>query len=70
MVPTLAQVWGEVVHVAEADHLDVIGQYGEVEREGIHADWLPSGSGFKGVQCRALWWDVAAFVTRSARAQA
>jgi triacylglycerol lipase len=68
MVPTLAQVWGEVVHVAEADHLDVIGQYGEVEREGIHADWLPSGSGFKGAQCRALWWDVAAFVTRSARA--
>lgn len=68
MVPTLSQVWGEIVHVTEADHLDVMGQYGDIDREGVHADWLPSGSGFDGVRSRALWADVADFVVRNARA--
>jgi triacylglycerol lipase len=67
MSPTLSQVWGEVVHVTEADHLDVMGQYGDVGRTGIHADWLPSGSGFDHARFTALWQAVAAFVTRSAR---
>jgi triacylglycerol lipase len=67
MSPTLSQVWGEIVHVTEADHLDVMGQYGDRTRPGIHADWLPSGSGFDGEKFLALWSDVAAFVTRKAR---
>ncbi len=67
MSPTLSQVWGEVIHVTRADHLDVMGQYGAEGRIGIHADWLPSGSGFDGTSFRALWQSVAAFVTRSAR---
>ena len=67
MSPTLSQVWGEVVHVANADHLDVMGQYGDLTRPGVHADWLPSGSGFDGDKFNALWSDVAAFVTRKAR---
>jgi hypothetical protein len=29
IVPTRAQVWGEVVHAAWADHLDVIGHFAE-----------------------------------------
>jgi triacylglycerol lipase len=70
MVPTLSQVWGEIVHVTQADHLDVMGQYGEVERAGVHADWLPSGSGFDGQRSRALWRDVAGFVVKSARVSA
>jgi triacylglycerol lipase len=67
MSPTLSQVWGEVVHVADADHLDVMGQYGDMLGPGIHADWLPSGSGFDAVRFAQLWTDVAAFVTRRAR---
>ncbi|HET8933083.1 MAG TPA: hypothetical protein VFN67_06585 [Polyangiales bacterium] len=67
MSPTLSQVWGEVVHVADADHLDVMGQYGDMLGPGIHADWLPSGSGFDAVRFAQLWYDVAAFVKRSAR---
>ncbi|HKU45212.1 MAG TPA: hypothetical protein VJR89_43935 [Polyangiales bacterium] len=67
MAPTLSQVWGEVIHVADADHLDVMGQYGDRERVGVHADWLPSGSGFDSAKFAALWSDVAAFVTRKAR---
>lgn len=67
MSPTLSQVWGEIIHVADADHLDVMGQYGDRTRPGIHADWLPSGSGFDGAKFLRLWSDVAAFVTRKAR---
>ena len=67
MVPTLSQIWGEVIHVAEADHLDVVGQYGDLEREGIYADWLPSGSKFNSQSFFQLWDAVARFVARSSR---
>lgn len=67
MAPTLSQVWGEVVHATDADHLDVMGQYGDLGRVGVHADWLPSGSGFDRARFTALWRAVAAFVTRNAR---
>jgi hypothetical protein len=67
MAPTLSQIWGEIVHVTQADHLDVMGQYGAGGVDGVHADWLPSGSGFDAERFRALWQAVAAFVTRSAR---
>ncbi|HET6332145.1 MAG TPA: hypothetical protein VFG30_02985 [Polyangiales bacterium] len=67
MSPTLSQVWGEIIHVTDADHLDVMGQYGDRTRPGIHADWLPSGTGFDGKKFLQLWSDVAAFVTRKAR---
>lgn len=66
MSPTLSQVWGEVIHVTQADHLDVMGQYGDRSWPGVHADWLPSGSGFDADRFAALWADVAAFVTRKA----
>jgi triacylglycerol lipase len=68
MAPTLSQVWGEVIHVTQADHLDVVGQYGDSITPGIHADWLPSSSGFDAAKFAALWRDVAHFVTRAARA--
>jgi triacylglycerol lipase len=67
MVPTLSQIWGEVIHVAHADHLDVVGQYGDIDREGTHADWLPSGSGFDNAEFVRLWDAVAQFVARSIR---
>jgi triacylglycerol esterase/lipase EstA (alpha/beta hydrolase family) len=65
MSPTLSQIWGEVIHVANADHLDVVGQYGDDARKGTHVDWLPSGSGFDTAAFTALWEAVAAFVTRA-----
>lgn len=64
MAPTLSQVWGEVIHVTRADHLDVMGQYGDTIAPGTHADWLPSCSGFDTASFTALWNDVAAFITR------
>ncbi|HEX4352157.1 MAG TPA: hypothetical protein VHZ95_04570, partial [Polyangiales bacterium] len=65
MVPTLSQVWGEVIHVATADHLDVVGQYGDTSLSGTHADWLPSASHFDDVAFERLWEAVATFVTRT-----
>jgi triacylglycerol lipase len=69
MVPTLSQIWGEVIHVSNADHLDVVGQYGDRVLPGVHADWLPSGSGFDGAAFVALWDAVADFVTRRSLSQ-
>ncbi len=65
MVPVLSQVWGEVLHVAFADHLDVVGQYGAAGEEGWGGDWLPSASGFDRDRFEAVWRDVAAFIARS-----
>lgn len=62
VVPVLSQVWGEVLHVARADHLDVVGQYGAQGEEAWGGDWLPSDSGFDAAAFEALWTDVAAFI--------
>ena len=64
MSPTLSQVWGEVIHVTTADHLDVVGQYGDSARAGTHVDWLPSGSGFDAGAFERVWQAVAGFITR------
>ena len=64
MSPTLSQIWGEVIHVANADHLDVVGQYGDSARTGTHVDWLPSGSRFDALAFERVWNAVAAFITR------
>lgn len=62
VVPSLSQIHGEVIHVARADHLDVVGQYDTGEP---HSDWLPSGSRFDGRHFRAVWDAVAAAITRA-----
>lgn len=67
IVPTLSQVWGEIIHVTTADHLDVVGQYGRVEEAAWGGDWIPSYSGFTSERFAALWSDVAAFVVEKAR---
>ena len=68
IVPTLSQVWGEVIHAAHADHLDVVGHFGGRHDGRIESDWLPSGSGFDAKAFAELWGSVAEFVTRQARA--
>lgn len=68
VVPTLSQVWGEVIAAVRGDHLDVVGHYGRIERGSAHADWLPSHSGFDSKAFDAVWGAVARFVTREVRA--
>lgn len=69
VVPVLSQVWGQVLHVAHADHLDVVGQYGargteagEGASDGWGGDWIPSASGFDAAAFEAVWFDVAEFI--------
>ncbi len=61
MVPTRSQVWGEVVHAAWADHLDVIGHFDAPEHAPLHVDWLRTMSGFGRREFEAMWDDVARF---------
>lgn len=67
IVPTLSQIWGEVIHAASADHLDVVGHYGARRPDQVTSDWLPSRSGFGDAEFDALWTAVAAFITEEAR---
>lgn len=62
IVPTNSQIWGELVHAACADHLDVVGHFGPAARGGEGGDWLPSHSGFDAAGFERLWADVAAFL--------
>jgi triacylglycerol lipase len=64
VVPTLSQLHGRVLHVARADHLDVVGHY--TLAGGRTADWLPSGAGFKPEAFEATWDAVAAAIARNA----
>src|SRR5690606_26799875 len=67
MVPTLSQVWGRVIHIARADHLDVMGYFGDPSRGPTHVDWLVTRSGFDRTRFRAVWGAVARTIAESAR---
>lgn len=57
VVPTLSQIHGRLLHVARADHLDVVGHY--TLAGGRTADWLPSGAAFTTEAFEATWESVA-----------
>ena len=61
MVPLLSQVWGDVLHAAWADHLDVIGHFHDPQHAPVHVDWLRTKSGFARPQFEAMWDAVARF---------
>lgn len=48
VVPLYSQIWGDIVWIGRADHLDVVGHFpGRVTRGSEpHVDWLRSGAGF------------------------
>jgi triacylglycerol lipase len=65
MVPSLSQIWGEVIHVAAADHFDVVGHFRDYDDPLPRIDWLTSGTQFNQAAFRALWRDVAKFMARA-----
>jgi triacylglycerol lipase len=69
IVPTLSQAWGQVIHAAVADHLDVLGHFRDAEHDPPHVDWLVSGSDFDRRRFEALWSDVAQFLVPDAARQ-
>jgi hypothetical protein len=62
IVPTLSQLHGRVLHVARADHLDVVGHY--TLAGGHSGNWLPSGAGFTPEAFAATWEAVAAAIAK------
>lgn len=68
--PTLSQLYGDVVHVARADHHDVIGNFDAPRHHPPHYDWLASGTGFDRIHFDALWNDVADYCVRSMTSRA
>jgi triacylglycerol lipase len=65
VVPTRSQVWGDIIHAAEADHLDVIGHFGDPSPQPPHFDWLTTGSRFNAEKFDALWNDVVRYMVGS-----
>jgi len=65
IVPTMSQLHGRLLHVARADHLDVVGHY--TLASGRTGDWLPSGAGFTPDAFEATWDAVAAEIARRRR---
>jgi hypothetical protein len=66
IVPTLSQLHGRLLHVARADHLDLVGHY--TLAGGGTANWLPSGAGFTPEAFDATWDAVAAAIAKRRRA--
>jgi triacylglycerol lipase len=65
IVPTLSQLHGRVLHVARADHLDLVGHY--TLAGGGTANWLPSGAGFTPEAFDATWDAVAEAIAKGSR---
>lgn len=66
VVPTRSQPWADVIFAARADHLDVLGHFGDARREPPHVDWLTTGTGFDRRGFEALWTAAADFVLAKA----
>jgi hypothetical protein len=64
IVPTRSQAWGHVFHATVADHLDVLGYFGDAAHDPPHVDWIVTGSGFSRARFEALWGDVSRFLMR------
>lgn len=62
MVPALSQVFGDIIHATWADHLDVIGHFGDYHHHPPHIDWLVTGARFDRRHFEALWTDVAGWL--------
>jgi hypothetical protein len=65
VVPVWSQLHGRLLHVARADHLDVVGHYTLASEHT--GDWLPSGAGFTPEAFDATWDKVAAAIAQRSR---
>jgi triacylglycerol lipase len=64
VVPTRSQAWGEVIHAVEADHLDVVGHYGDPAHDPPHIDWITTGTGCNTERFEELWSAVVEWMLR------
>ena len=62
MVPTRSQAWGEIILAVQADHLDVVGHFGDPAHDPPHIDWITTGSGCNTARFEELWAAVVDFM--------
>jgi triacylglycerol lipase len=62
VVPTLSQVWGEIIHAAAGDHLDVIGHFSCREHVPPHFDWICTNTHFDRPAFESLWTSIARYL--------
>ena len=65
IVPTLGQLWGDLVAAAWADHHDVIGHFHLPTHVPPHFDWVASGTGFDRQHFEAVWRAIAIYCAGS-----
>ena len=70
IVPTLGQVWGDVIAAAWADHHDIIGHFDLPKHVPPHFDWVASGTGFGRAQFVEIWRSIAFYAASAAAAPA
>lgn len=66
VVPIRSQLWGEAAWVGYADHLDVLGHFGD-HWDDRHVDWMASGSHFTRARFNAMVSAIARGMLRGAR---
>ena len=64
IVPTLSQLWGDVIAAVDADHLDIIGHFDCAKHEPPHVDWLCSGASFSRQDLERTWHRVVQYILR------
>jgi len=62
MVPTLSQIWGDVVWAGFGDHLDALGHFYLPSHVPPHFDWLNSGAHVDLGSYERLWASVARYL--------
>jgi triacylglycerol lipase len=62
VVPTLSQIWGELVWCGDGDHLDVLGHFHDDGEPREHVDWMTSGAHFTRQRFTSLMDAVARFL--------
>ncbi len=67
IVPTLSQLHDHVLHVARADHLDIVGHFSLAG--GSSGNWLPSGAGFTREAFDTTWEAIAGALARGGRSR-
>jgi triacylglycerol lipase len=72
VVPLRSQIWGKVIWAGHADHLDVLGHFGDArsqrrDSEDRHTDWLASGAEFDRARFEALADAIAEGILASAK---
>jgi triacylglycerol esterase/lipase EstA (alpha/beta hydrolase family) len=64
IVPTLSQIWGELLWAGRGDHLDVVGHFHSDDDER-HVDWLASGASYDKPRFESSMDAIASFLLRA-----